>query len=65
VEDILYAKGAYAHETDTTACGSRRRGGSHGGLLVGSGILATAASAASTFIGPLNTETVSTGTVMQ
>jgi len=35
------------------------------GLLVGSGILATAASAASTFIGPLNTETVSTGTVMQ
>ena len=33
------------------------------GLLVGSGILAGAASAASTFIGPLNTETVVASTV--
>ena len=33
------------------------------GLLVGSGILATAASAASTFIGPLNTETLVASTV--
>jgi hypothetical protein len=62
-EDILYAKGAYAHETGTTACSSRRRVVATAGLLLGSGILATAASAASTFIGPLNAETLVASTV--